>query len=204
MSSVLDDTTPDITISEDRLLARNSLDNVLLSQKHTIIFNKIPTDHITNNDWGEIVDHITFDDDLFTDANIESKRYMLHEVSIDSEKKEKCEKDVRQKILDHVDIEDIKFLDIKSKEDLELLEKASMIAKNLKFQFNKRHEEDNNKFMIWMNTSLIWLNNVMNELAKRNNQPLVTVSTTITTTTVSTNPTSSILSTSTLSTSTLS
>lgn len=169
MNSVLDN-TPDTTsfVLRNEIL-EISTDQIPDDTFENDIRNKIPSEHIINNDWGEIVDHIVINgDDLFTDAYSQSKKYIVHE-------NEKNEKELKQKILEHLDIDDIKSLDIKSKEDLELLEKASMIAKNLKFQFNKRHEENNEKFIVWMNTSLIWLHNVMIELAKRNNQPLTNV-----------------------------
>jgi hypothetical protein len=78
--------------------------------------------------------------------------------------------ETKQSAIEHIDIDDIYTSDITTCDDLNLLEKSSMIAKNLKFQFNKRYNENSNTFMIWMMKSLVWLKNIMYELATRNYQ----------------------------------
>jgi hypothetical protein len=101
-------------------------------------------------------------------------------VSIESRYVTKIEgcrgKDNRSKHTEHVSIDDIKLEDIKFNNDLSLLEKSSMIAKNLKFQFNKRFTEDVKSFNIWITTSLQWLRDVMFELANRTSQ-IINIST---------------------------
>lgn len=67
----------------------------------------------------------------------------------------------------HIEIEQIQECDIKSLTDIALLENASLIAKNLKFQFTKKYETNPSHFTVWLKSSLNWLNNVMLELKKR-------------------------------------
>lgn len=74
------------------------------------------------------------------------------------------------KIPDYIEIDDVLPDDITKISDLNLLEKSTAISKNLKFQFNKRLEENKNKFISWMIKSLEWIKNVMCELAFRNGQ----------------------------------
>ncbi|VBB18418.1 hypothetical protein YASMINEVIRUS_881 [Yasminevirus sp. GU-2018] len=112
-----------------------------------------------NDDWGAIVDYNT--------TTVIPQTLRLEPTT--SEEK----KDDRHRAIDHIDIDDIKSCDISSMLDLCLLEKASLIAKNLKFQFTKRHDENLETFMRWMISSLDWLNCVMTELARRSNQQAV-------------------------------
>lgn len=86
--------------------------------------------------------------------------------------------DEKAKHTEHINIDDIKMDDIKMITDILLLEKASMIAKNLKFQFNKRSIEDIDSFNEWMISSLMWLRDVSFELSSRNGQPVMNFNTT--------------------------
>lgn len=128
----------------------------------------------TDNDWGEIVDQNIYCDKQISDSGLPN--YNSHDKITNvpnvpnAPNMHSNDKDIAIKTFDHVDIEDVKSLDIKSMSDLILLEKSSSIVKNLKFQFIKRCNDDQDKFMIWVITSLIWLNTVMKELARRNKQ----------------------------------
>jgi hypothetical protein len=132
--------------------------------------NNIDTSSIkqceNDNDWGEIVDYNTkCNNQLFDSLSINFTQNICNHTINDDNLTDKI-----QKIMDYMDIEEIKSWDIRLLDDLILLEKASIIAKNLKFQFNKRCNEDQTKFMTWIVTSLIWMKKVMIELAERNKQ----------------------------------
>lgn len=110
------------------------------------------------HDWTDIMDKKISNNDMLT---------QYHNVFVTAKPEEKEKKEEKQKLVEHVDIEDIKLVDVKNINDLNLLEKSSMIAKNLKFQFNKRHDDDKIKFVKWMTQSLEWLRDVMYELSAR-------------------------------------
>jgi hypothetical protein len=78
----------------------------------------------------------------------------------------------QERTSDYIEIDDVCADDITKISDLELLEKSTAISKNLKFQFNKRFEENKNKYISWMTKSLEWIKNVMCELATRNGQTI--------------------------------
>lgn len=113
---------------------------------------------VTSNSWTNIMDK----KQLNCDRLVQSQNIFVCK-SDDKEKKE----DRQQKTVEHLDIEDTRSIHIKSVNDLNLLEKSSMIAKNLKFQFNKRYDDDKHKFAKWMVQSLEWLRDVMYELSAR-------------------------------------
>lgn len=165
-------------------------DNTVITTPDTFLDESVIKRYDIDNDWGEIVDHTTStstSEFLLLNSTINSTvksvvnlaenmtDFMSNISSSDSNSigdhgEYNPHDKTTYKIIEHVDIEEIKSWDIKPISDLILLEKASMIVKNLKFQFNKRCNEEQDKFMTWIATSLIWLNNVMNELAERNKQ----------------------------------
>ena len=140
--------------------------------------NDDDTEITNNNDWGEIVDHNIFCDNNILDPHAQnhisqselkptnSNGSLINEYDHDHFNKENT-----IKIFDHIDIEDVKSLDVKSLSDLILLEKSSLIVKNIKFQFNKRCNEDKDTFIKWLGTSLLWLN-----MATRNKQEITSYS----------------------------
>jgi hypothetical protein len=63
--------------------------------------------------------------------------------------------------------------DIRNIDDFHLLERASMSAKNIKFQFNKNYDANEKSFIEWITTSLERLIDICFELANRNEQPII-------------------------------
>lgn len=108
----------------------------------------------TSDDWGNLMGKKVIDGNML----IPLHNIFLHKI------------EDKQKIIDLVDIEDMASIDIKIISNLNLLEKASTIAKNLKFQFNKRFDDDKENFMKWMIRSLEWLRDAMHELSDRKQQ----------------------------------
>jgi len=143
----------------------NNYYNDIVILDDNVSINKCEND----NDWGEIVNHNTCYNSQHPESlSINSIQAQHNDMINDNILTEKI-----NKIIDHIDIEEVKLLNISILDDIFLLEKASMIAKNLKFQFNKRCHEEENKFMTWIVTSLLWLKKVMHELAKRNKQNMI-------------------------------
>ncbi len=70
------------------------------------------------------------------------------------------------KTFDHTNMMDLD--NIKRVCDITILDKASMCAKNLKFQYNKKYNENNNEFKKWLLITLKWLYAAMLELSVRN------------------------------------
>jgi len=182
-------------IDDTYLIQDNSANTLLDTFLDESVIKRCDNDNDNDNDWGDIVDHTTSESssvnstltltieptnkvEYVVNSATSMTDFMSNISNSDSNAiNEHGEYNLHDKntykILEHVDIEEVKLLDIKPLSDLILLEKASMIVKNLKFQFNKRCNEEQDKFMTWIATSLIWLNNVMNELAKRNKQSMI-------------------------------
>jgi hypothetical protein len=115
------------------------------------------------DDWANMIDHtVTITNDWPTTDALKGSHNM---VVCKSMKKEKI--DDKQKPTEYMDIDNTKFIDIDNANDLDILEKSSMIAKNLKFQFNKRYDEDIIKFAKWLILSLDWLRIATLELSNR-------------------------------------
>ena len=110
-----------------------------------------------NDDWGNIVD-----------CNTHVMHYShVPFLAISGDKKEEI-----RKIIDHIDIDNIKMSEMTSISNLALLEKASLVAKNLKYQFTKRYKDDIVSFVRWLVISLDILTCVMCLMAQRSNWQL--------------------------------
>lgn len=111
-----------------------------------------------------------------TSSNVLSiKSPHTYEISI----REKREPNKLSKPLEPFEPLDIEALDnngeftsIKTMSDVDLLERSSMLAKNLKFQFNKKCDNDREIFIKWLLASLKYLCESMFELSGRNLQPI--------------------------------
>ena len=169
---------------------KNNTNNLILNDMFTITSDNTNVDILNEDDWSELVEQslpsvghsLSFDIssdsssiNLLNENNISSDIITSRETMniLQMQNKLHLKNEYINKVSEHIDIETIKLRDITTLADIILLEDASMIAKNLKFQLNKRYAEDAKTTIIWMVISLTWLYDVMIELSKRNNQQLI-------------------------------
>jgi hypothetical protein len=154
---------PPTTISNNFSYLCQDCQNYKERQEDQNNHNSNLNDTSSVDNWADIID--TKESNSNTSNSMPTSIPLKNIYLCKTEKKEE-----KQKPIDHVDIEEAKIDNIKISSDLQLLEKSAMIAKNLKFQFNKRYDDDRDKFSDWLMKSLKWLRDVMFELAGRNFQ----------------------------------
>jgi hypothetical protein len=118
----------------------------------------------TDCDWTDIIETIQ---DTEIAPVMQFKNNFL--CTIDNKSKGRDEK---IKIFEHKNIADIKFENFKTMHDLDILEKASQYVKCLKYQFNRKYDENENNFIKLTTLILEWLRDAAFELADRNAQSI--------------------------------
>ena len=125
----------------------NNIDWTDIIDDHSVIYEKIPQIYmyIHNEKRNSNTDDIEL---------IKQTKNMMTKIDIDID----------------IDIDDQNIPNIEKLEDIELLEKSSMLARNIKYQITKKfiNEYNNNKIIDWLYKSLTWLKNVIELLIQRN------------------------------------